>query len=96
MQTVPSSGRRNHLNKMHKPSRQSRHLSVDGVYRQDALLFVIGIPASLAAINGVSHQQIGDEALNGVLHGRQQMSGRSAGPGWSLGPCEKFLTGDAI
>ena len=46
---------------------------------QSALLSVIGIGASLAVINGVKDQQIGDEALSGVLHGRQLLAGRSTG-----------------
>jgi hypothetical protein len=46
---------------------------------QNALLSVIGIGASLAVINGVTYQEIGDEALSGVLHGRQLLAGRSTG-----------------
>jgi hypothetical protein len=52
---------------------------VEGVELQDILLSVIGIAASLAAINGVSEEQIGHEALNGVLHGRLLSASQAVG-----------------
>lgn len=52
---------------------------VDGAELQNALLSIIGIAASLAAINGVSDEEIGDEALNGVTHGRLLIAGQAVG-----------------
>ncbi|MBS7804050.1 hypothetical protein KIH24_05620 [Rhizobiales bacterium TNE-4] len=53
--------------------------AIEGAELLGVLLSIVGMPASLAAINGVGDKQIGDEALNGVIHGRMLLFGQAGG-----------------